>query len=1015
MRLSIVFSFILLLCTASLQAQHPAIRPQGPSLFEGGLELMEKNQWAAARRAFTRFLETEKPEQNDLRRAEAAYYIAYSAINLSNDDAEALAENFLLEYPHHPKAQLAYYELARFYYANKNYNRAASYYEKVNPAALSPAQRDEVDFNLAYTYFSNRDFDRALERFNKLKRSTNRYSYAASYYAGYIYFNQGEYDQAAYDLQRAEQNEAYAAQVPPLMANIYYRQGQYDKLISYAEQKLAGSKKSAGGSELELLTAEAYYKKEDYSKAASFFKQYAGNRKLDAPIAYRLGFSQYKSGQPKEAIESFKGIANQQDSLGQYAAYYLGQLYLDQNNDPFAQTAFQRASSLDFDPKIKEESLYKLAKLQFKQQNFDAAATALRQFIEQYPKTGYRQEATELLSEALLKNQNYEQAIAYIEQLDNKNPRIRKAYQEVTFLQGAEQFNTGKFFNAVQNFEKSLKYPEDLETTVKANFWNAEAYSIGQKWDESKNYYAAVFRQATPESELHLRSRYGIGYAYYNSKQYDRAQVHFKEFVDRAGAKNPFYLDALLRLGDSYYGTKNYNGALEAYQRAQKENTPEKDYALFQIGLVNGLLDRNTEAMQAWNTLTRDFPNSQYVDDAQFNKAELLFSQGKYAEALQQFNQFVQQHPNSPFVPYAYRSIGLSHYNQKNYEAAANAYIRILERYPSHTISNGVLMGLQEVLNLQGRPEEFSRYLALYRKANPTDGALESVEFESAKNMYFSQKYSQALEQLQAYIRTYPNSSNTPEARFYLAESFFRLNRTQEALAQYQTLANAGPANLQTRSLQRLAEISYNNGDYKTAATNYRRLERLAGNRRQQIDAWAGLMDTYYRRQQFDSTIYYANQLTNQSGAAAHLMSKALLLKGKVALTRKQYSEATTFLRQTVDLAKDENAAEAYYLIAYVQHLQEQYKESVETLFGYNAQFSAFKFWLGKSFILIAENYLKMGESFQAKETLRSIIENATEPAIVEEAKKRLAEIQQQETQQQQEQQSPANSSFDQN
>ncbi|EMR02891.1 tetratricopeptide repeat protein [Cesiribacter andamanensis] len=1012
MRLPLVFAFVLLLCAGSLQAQHPALRPQGPSQFEKGLELMEKQQWAAARRAFSRFLETEQPEANDLRRAEAAYYIAYSAINLSNDDAEALTENFLLEYPYHPKAQLAYYELARFYYSNKNYNRAATYYERVNPAALTPAQRDEVDFNLAYTYFSNKDFDKALERFNKLKRSNNRYSYAASYYAGYIYFTKGEYDQAAYDLQRAEQNEAFAAQVPPLMANIYYRQGLYDKLISYAEQK-GGSRKTSG-SELELLTAEAYFKKEEYAKAATYFKQYAGSKKLDGPLAYRLGFSQYKSGQPKEAIENFKGVANQQDSLGQYAAYYLGQLYLDQNNDPFAQTAFQRASSLNFDPKIKEESLFKLAKLQFKQQNYDAAALALRQFIEQYPKTGYRQEATELLSEALLKNQNYEQAIAYIEQLENKNPRIRKAYQEVTFLHGAELFNTGKFFNAVQNFEKSLKFPEDQETTVKANFWSAEAYSIGQKWDESKNFYAAVFRQASPDSDLHLRSRYGIGYAYYNSKQYDRSQVHFKEFVDRAGAKNPFYHDALLRLGDSYYATKNYNAALDAYQRAQKENTPEKDYALFQTGLVNGLLDKNAEAMQAWNTLTRDFPNSQYVDDAQFNKAELQFSQGRYTEALQLFNQFVQQHANSPFVPYAYRSIGLSHYNLKNYEAAANAYIRILENYPSHTIANGVLMGLQEVLNLQGRPEEFNRYLALYRKANPADQALETVEFESAKNMYFSQKYPQAIEQLQAYLKTYPSSSNAPEARFYLAEAFYRSNRTQEALAQYQTLAKSGPANLQTRSLERLAEISYRSGDYLTATRNYRRLERLAGNRRQQIDAWAGLMDTYYRRQQYDSTMYYANQLTNQSGAAANLMSKALLLKGKVALARKNYSEATTFLRQTVDLAKDENAAEAYYLIAYVQHLQEQYKESVETLFGYNAQFSAFKFWLGKSFILIAENYLKMGEIFQAKETLRSIIENATEPAIVEEAKKRLNEIQQQEATQQQ-QQAPANSQLDQN
>jgi TolA-binding protein len=1004
MRFYLAYAISLLLCMGTVEAQHSAIRPQGQSQFEQGLELMEKKQWAAARRAFSRFLETEQPGQNDLRRAEATYSVAYSALNLSNDDAEALTENFLQDYPNHPKAQLAYYELANFYYNNKKYNKAASYYERVNPAALTPAQRDEVDFNLAYTYFSNQNFDKALERFNKLKRSSNRYSFASSYYAGYIYFNKGEYDQAAYDLQRAEQNEAYAATVPALMANIYYRQGQYDKLIAYTENKLSSGRKQAGASELELLTAEAYYKKGEYARAAELFKMYAGNRKLDAPLAYRMGFSQYKSNKPKEAIESFKGIASQQDSLGQYAAYYLGQLYLDDNNEPFAQTAFQRAASLNFDPKIKEESLFKLAKLQIKQQNFDAATVALREFLDQYPRSTYRQEATELLSESLLKNQNYEQAIAYIEKLENKNPRIRKAYQEVTFLHGAELFNSGKFYNAVQLFDKSLEFPEDKEITTKANFWSAEAYSIGKKWDESKNYYAAVFRQAAPDSEMHLKSRYGIGYAYYNSKQYDKALVHFREFVEKAGPKNPFYHDAQLRLADSYYVTKVYNSALEYYQKALRENNPERDYALFQIGLVNGLLDKPSDATQAWNTLLKDFPNSQYRDDAMFNKAELQFDQGKYQEAVQQFNQFVQQNPASPFVPYAYRSLALSHYNLKNYEPAANAYIRIIEQYPSHEIANGALLGLQEVLNLQNRSEEFNRYLALYKKANPADQALESVEFEQAKNLYFTQKYNQAIEQLQTYLRNYPQSTNAPEARFYLAESFFRNNRTQDALMEYQKISASGPANLQVRSVQRLAEISFRDGDFSTAIKNYRKLERIASNRRQQIDAWAGLMETYYRREKLDSTLYYANQLTEQSGAAANLMSKALLLKGKVALARKQNSEAKNFFNQTVALAKDENAAEAYYLTAYIQHLDGQYKESVETLFGYNAQFSSFKFWLGKSFLLIADNYVKLGEMFQAKETLRSIIANATEPAIVEEAKEKLKKLQQEETLQQQQQ-----------
>jgi tetratricopeptide (TPR) repeat protein len=993
-RLLLLSAFLLWLSSAGF-AQQTAYLADEEMLFEKGMQLMHKEQWAAARHTFEDFLAQGGRQQ--LQQTEAKYYIALSALHLYNDDAESLTENFIRHHSNHPKAVLAYYELGRFYYNDKKYNKAATYFEKINTAQLTQDQRQEVDFNLAYTYFSNKQFDKALERFNRLKRTDNRYTFASSYYAGYIYFTKNEYDQAIYDLQRAEKNEAYEQIVPSLIANIYYRQGQYDKLISYADE-VKKSKGTRNRDELALLTAEAFYKKGRYDRAAELFEAYGQGRKLDEPLQYRLGYAQYRSGQPEKAINTFKGVAAGQDSLAQYASYYLGKLYVQEENKPFAQTALKKAAGMSFNSHIAEESNYELAKISYNLGNYQEAAEQLRAFNNQYGTSKYKKEANELLSKSLLNSNDYEQAISYIEKLDNKSPGIREAYQEVTFLKGTEQFNDAKFYQSVQLFKKSLAYPQNKELVVKANYWMGEAYSIGKKWEEAINSYAAVFRNANPSNEFHLASRYGIGYAYYNTQQYDRALTHFKEYLERGGKDAKFYNDAVLRLADSYYTNKIYSNAVAQYEKAIRENNPEQDYAHFQLGLVYSITDRNAQAIETWNTLLNKYARSPYTDDALFNKAQLQLEMGQYADALRNFNLLQQQQPTSPFIPFALRSKGIAYFNQQEYEQAARSYKQILNDYASHQTANSALIGLQEVLALQGKTDEFDQYLAIYKQANPSDKALENVEFEAVKTIYFSQQYEKAIQNLKQYIQNYPEGSNIAEANFYLAESYYRLNRIEEALPFYVELAERDKGSLKQRAIQRVAELQYKGKNYEQAIAYYRQLAQTASNKRQQSDAWTGLMEAFFMQNQYDSTRYYANQLTERAGASANVVNRALLYKGKAAFAKKNYPEAANFFEQTVSAAVDENGAEAKYMLGLIQNKQGNFKESVETLFEFNANYSLYKYWLGKSFILIAENYRQMGELFQAKETLKSIIQNSKEQQIVAEAKAKLAAMEQEES-----------------
>src|SRR6188768_2522224 len=94
--------------TLTVFSQNTLVKSPDYDNFRTGLELLDHEKYGAAREAFERFVLT---GQNDLRSIDAEYYIAFSALNLFNPDAENLFQNFINKYPYHTKAASAYYDL----------------------------------------------------------------------------------------------------------------------------------------------------------------------------------------------------------------------------------------------------------------------------------------------------------------------------------------------------------------------------------------------------------------------------------------------------------------------------------------------------------------------------------------------------------------------------------------------------------------------------------------------------------------------------------------------------------------------------------------------------------------------------------------------------------------------------------------------------------------------------------------------------------------------------------------
>jgi TolA-binding protein len=352
------------------------------SYYEQGLELFQKEKYGAAQEAFEKYLSS---GDNSLHRADAEYYIAYSALSLFHKDGEKKINDFIEKYPNHPKAQSAFYELGNLYFTNKNYDKTIAYLEQVDLDQLDKRQRIEAQYKLGYSHFTKKEFDKAGKYFNALKRTDNKYTPAASYYAGYVEFRQGDYAAAIEDFKRAEKSDAYKPFVPGMIVNVYYKQDKYDELIQYASGLNFDQLKNTD--DIVLLTGEAYYKKGNYPKAKEYFDKYFGKNKSgsNTAVLYRYAFAQMKTGNQKAAIDGFKQIVGKYDTLSQFAAYYLGTIYLQQGNKEFALTAFDQARKMKYSDELQEESLFNYAKLSYDLGKSNQALTSLKEFNSKYP------------------------------------------------------------------------------------------------------------------------------------------------------------------------------------------------------------------------------------------------------------------------------------------------------------------------------------------------------------------------------------------------------------------------------------------------------------------------------------------------------------------------------------------------------------------------------------------------------------------------------------------------------
>jgi tetratricopeptide (TPR) repeat protein len=983
---------LLLLCFRTFLglAQQTQVYSHQDIYFRTGIELFDKQQYIASQESFRQYIQL---NLRDEKMVEAQYYLAFCALKLEEKDADILLDKFVQNNPDHPKALTAYYDWGIAYYEEKNYDKAIDYFEKVSLKHLSIERKEETQYKLGLAHFHKKQYTQAEKYFNELKAGYGDNAFGASYYAGYIAFREKRLDLALKDFLKASEGADYQKICPIYITHIYYQQNRLDELIGYTVPTLNKNTALEQLPEIYLMTADAYFQKKNYNNALNYFKQYMGivHTEPAKDVLYRIGFCEYQTQSYQQASESLKGIADENSKQGQYAAYYLGLSYFNLKNKEYAVNALQQAKNAHFDVMIEQESTWLLAKMNYELERYDDAITHLKYFVESYPQHPERKKAIDLLGKAYLYSNQYDEALAYIESIPDRTQNINGTYQQISYAKASEVFNKGEYVAAINLYEKSLRYPLLPDLVLGAKFWKAEAFVLGGNPQTAIPLYQELLSTTASYNQYTLASHYGLGYAYYNHQKYDMAIPHFQLYIARVNqnTEQKNVQDAYLRLADCYFAQRDYNQALTFYNQVIQQNTADKDYAYFQKGVIQQLNDNFVDARANFDMITNQYPGSVYYDQALYEKGVMDLQAGSNAVAINEFTKLIVEKPASLMIPDALLRRALAYHNIGNKNEAIQDYTKIVNDYTTHANASSALFSLQTLLSEQGREADFQTLLAKYQQANPNSQTAEKIYFDNARNTYFNQQYQTCINLYNQFLTSYPQSVLRHDAKYFIGESYYRLNDQPNALLYHEQVIKEQKGAYLDKSAKRAADLAFAHQNYSRAIQFYRMVASMVDNKIEQNRAWEGLVKSYYEIAKYDSLNYFADQIIQQ-GKLNTAKNLAMLYKGKALHQQGQTQSALTIFKELAKNASDENSAEGQYLWADIEYKARQYKESLETLFDLNKKFTAYENWRGKAYLLMADNYIALGETFQAKATLQSIIDKSPDVGVVAEAKKKL-------------------------
>jgi TolA-binding protein len=832
---------------------------------------------------------------------------------------------------------------------------------------------------LGYCLYKQKKYDLALNAFSVLDENKNPWYNYANYYKGAIFYMQDKNQDALNKFLKIKDDEKFKTIVPPYITQLYFNLGNYKQTIEFATSALA-IPKVAKPDDMKYHIAMAYYKTSVFTKAAESYKALQDmNYPLNDNDLYCYGYALFSLPNHAEAARILSQITIREDTNGQNISYLLGSIYLQLDQKLKSKNLFLFASNLNFDKNITEWSKLNYAKLCYELNFIRDAITSLQEFITKYPDSDQSDDAKSLLGDILLNTSNYKDAVEIIESIPNRNTAMNTIYQKIAYFYALEFYQNKNYDEAIRFFTKAIQNPIDNKYTSQANFWTGECLYHKKNYVSSLESYKTFISYAEAKrSPYYAVGFYNMAYCFLKDSKYTEAKENFNQYIqlEENNKHTERYYDGIIRLADCYMLLKGYDDALKFYDMIIVYGQQETDYALYQKAVILGLQNKDSEKQTTLVTLKEKYPSSTYADDAAFEIANIYFLSAKYSMALEKFNSFISGYPRSPYVIAATLKIGLCNYNLGNDDLALEQMKDIITKYPYSGEAKEATNVVKNIYVDKGQADKLFDFFNTIPKINLTKSFQDSTFYNSAFSYVKKNNCEEAIKALQNYLNQYPNGYFAVNANYYIASCNSILSNKDKSLQYYEVVNNWSPNEFTEKSLLAASELMHMNKSYETALTRYRQLEEMGSNKENLLIAMLGQLRCSYYLNRYENCISYADKVINTPYASDNNKLEAEYYKGKSNHDLNKHDLALTSLNTVVEKSSSAWGAEAEFLIAGIYFLKEDYTKSLNVIVALKDNYPDYDFWVAKGFLLLSDVFVKIGDLFQAKSTIESVINN---------------------------------------
>jgi len=862
--------------------------------------------------------------RNDFARA-VVYYERAGYNNLSN---EQIAD--------------AKFELAYSYFNVGQYNNAKPLFDEIHQL---PDNKYYFDANYYYGYLSykDRDYKNALKAFQTVE-SIPKYRSLVPYYIAQIYYFQGDEDQALrYGESKLNQNDlSNRKELNLLMGQIYFEKKQFAKALPLLESYVKNSDKVS--KEIMYELSYCYYDANQVQKAIEGFKQLSNEKdSLGQNSMYLLGDLYLKTGQKESARNAFLYSADnssnrkqQEISRFNYAklSYELGyqDIALSSMNkflEQYPTSAYANEGKEIIINLLANTNNYAEALSLY--QSFGTPTPTMQRI---YPKILFGH-ATQYIN-----NQQLNEADDLLTKII-KDPNAGNVLPFADFWKAEVAYRLNRYDEAVKYMTDYLQYggiqgeanPTDAKYVLGYSYLNLENY--GQALANFKSVAPVISsRSSTLEQDAYVRA----ADSYFMEKNYSTARSMYQNVIDNGlsqsdyalyqvalinGINNPsekiktfntltqrypesdLVAESYMQIANAYMVQENFRDAIPYLNKILNIKSAGSQYpkVYLKLGLANYNLNNNAEALNDYQKLINQYPQSEEANEALDNMKNIYIEMGKpndYVAFVQKAGKVISI-TEADSLTYAAAEL---QYTNNNCADAINSFNNYLTKYPQGAYTLNANFYKSECYSKnKDWQNAVAGYDAVVNQGNSPYA--ERSAFATARIYYFELKdYKQSTIYFTKLLELATTPENTLEALRGLVRSYYQTKDFAQANSTAKELLTKKGISTDDKAIANLVlgkSLQVNNQCDEAIAA----FKQVSAVNKSEWGAEARYetANCYYTLNQLSTAEKAALDVIKVTGSYDYWVAKAYILLGDIYLKEKDYFNAKATYKSVADNA----------------------------------------------------------------------------------------------------------------